>query len=447
MKPFRHLATASLILPASLFIASCSAPGDRTATDPAAQDPGVAVATQEDDPAQGPHVNAVTEAPQGFDGLSNGNCTQDEFKATGLTFSEVEAFEDGMGPTFNNVSCISCHESPRGTAEGHEDDTNLKLFGGTGSQVTELRAGHFNGLFFVDHPGGSLINDRANDRSIQEHILSGNEVQTLRLTLSLAGDGFVESINSNTLAAIAAAQPAAQRGTVIQVPVLEAPGQTRTARFGWKNQHSTLLSFAADAYLNEMGVTNRLLNTENTSNGTNVQGGTFDGKGDPTSTGEDDAGDIDEFTTFMRCLKAPPRGPINAQVTAGQTTFNQIGCATCHVGTITTAPAGTLINGGALTVSTALGDKNIHPFSDFLLHNVNTGDGIVQNGGQGTRLQVRTAALWGIGARTRFMHDGASLTASAAITRHGGQAATSASNFAALSATNQANVLAFIFSL
>ena len=444
MKPFHHLATASLILPVSLLVASCSAPGDSAATDPAAQDPGLAVATQEDDPAAGPHVNAVTEAPTGFDGLSNGNCTQTEFRAVGGTFSEVEAFEDGMGPVFNNTSCISCHESPRGTAE---NDTNLQLFGGTASQVTEIRAGHFNGVSFVDHPGGSLINDRANDRSIQEHILSGNEVQTLRLTLSLAGDGFVESINSNTLLAISNAQPAAQRGTLIQVPVLEAPGNNRAGRFGWKNQHSTLLSFAADAYLNEMGITNRLLNTENTSNGTNVQGGPFDGKGDPTATGEDDAGDIDEFTTFMRCLKAPPRGPITSQVTAGQTTFNQIGCATCHVGTITTAAAGTVINGGAFTVPAALGDKNIHPFSDFLLHDVGTGDGIVQNGGQGTRNQVRTAALWGIGARTRFMHDGASLTVSAAIARHGNQAATAKNNFNALSATNQANVLAFIFSL
>src|SRR5882672_5380341 len=134
MKPFHHLATASLILPASLFIASCSAPGDSTATDPAAQDPGLAVASQEDDPTAGPHVNAVTEAPTGFDGLSNGNCTQAEFRAVGGTFSEVEAFEDGMGPTFNNTSCISCHESPRGTAE---NDTNLKLFGGTASQITE----------------------------------------------------------------------------------------------------------------------------------------------------------------------------------------------------------------------------------------------------------------------------------------------------------------------
>jgi CxxC motif-containing protein (DUF1111 family) len=442
MKAHHQLYKVSLLLPASLLFASCSS--STPADDPAAQDPGVAVATQEDDPAQGPHVNAVTEAPTGFDGLPNGNCSPAEFRATGGTFSEVEAFEDGLGPTFNNTSCISCHESPRGTAE---NDTNLKRFGGSGSQITELRAGHFNGVSFVDHPGGSLVNDRANDRSIQEHILSGNEVQTLRLTLSIAGDGFVEAINSNTLQAIANAQPAAQRGTLIQVPVLEAAGQTRAGRFGWKNQNSSLLSFAADAYLNEMGVTNRLLKTENTSNGTSVQGGPFDGKPDPTATGEDDAGDIDEFTTFMRCLKAPPRGPITAQVTAGQSTFNSIGCATCHVSTITTSPAGTVINGGAFTVSTALGDKNIHPFSDYLLHDVGTGDGIVQNGGQGTRNQVRTAPLWGIGARTRFMHDGASLTVSAAIARHGNQAATARNNFNALSAASQADVLAFIFSL
>src|SRR5215468_11998843 len=216
MKAHRQLYKVSLLLPTSLLFASCSS--SATSSDPAAQDPGLAVAIQADDSQPGPQVNAITEAPTGFDGLSNGNCTQAEMRATGGTFSEVEAFEDGIGPVFNNVSCISCHESPRGTAE---NDTNLKLFGGTGSQITELRAGHFNGTSFVDHPGGSLVNDRANDRSIQEHILSGNEVQTLRLTLSIAGDGFVEAIDSNTLQAISNAQPAAQRGTVIQVPVLE----------------------------------------------------------------------------------------------------------------------------------------------------------------------------------------------------------------------------------
>jgi CxxC motif-containing protein (DUF1111 family) len=149
----------------------------------------------------------------------------------------------------------------------------------------------------------------------------------------------------------------------------------------------------------------------------------------------------------MRSMKAPPRGPINANVTNGQTQFTNAGCAVCHVGTIVTAPAGTVINAGALTVGTALGDKNIHPFGDYLLHDVGTGDGIVQNGGQGTRNQVRTAPLWGIGARTRFMHDGASLTVVSAIQRHANQAATAKNNFNALSAQNQSDVLAFIFSL
>ena len=426
----KALVTASLLLPASLIFGACSSHND--ASDPTENEPGLAVITAEE--GSGVHVNAITEAPTGFDNLSNGNCTQTAMDANRDTFSEVEVDDDGIGPVFNNTSCVSCHEAPRSQA-------------GTGSQITELRAGHFNGVSFVDHPGGSLINDRANDRSIQEHILTGNEVRTLRLTLSIAGDGFVESIDSNTLAAIANAQPAGQRGTVIQVPVLEAANQVRVGRFGWKNQNSSLLSFSADAYLNEMGITNRLLQTENTSNGTVVQGGPFDGKADPAGTGEDDANDIDAFTAFMRCIKAPPRGPINAQVNAGQTTFTQIGCAVCHVATITTAPAGTVINAGALTVSTALGDKNIHPFGDFLLHDVGTGDGIVQNGGQGTRNQVRTAPLWGIGARTRFMHDGNSVTVTDAINRHGNQGATARNNFNALSATNQQNVLAFIFSL
>ena len=427
----KALVTASLILPASLLFAACSTKDDTS--DPTANDPGLSVAVSEE--GSGVHVNAITEAPTGFDSTNNGFCASQAAMDTARgSFEQVEGFDDGIGPVFNNISCVSCHQNPTSAT-------------GAGSQITELRAGHFNGISFVDHPGGSLINDRANDRSIQEHILSGNEVRTLRLTLSTTGDGFVESIDSNTLAAISNAQPAAQRGTVIQVPVAEAGGAVRVGRFGWKNQNASLLTFSGDAYVNEMGITNRLFPSENTSNGTNVQGGPFDGKADPAGDAEDTESDIDAFALFMRCQKAPPRGPINANVTAGQTTFTQIGCAVCHTATITTAPAGTVINAGAFTCPTSLGDKNIHPFGDFLLHDIGTGDGIVQNGGQGTRNQVRTAPLWGIGARTRFMHDGASVTASDAIQRHNNQAATAKNNFNALSATNQQNVLAFIFSL
>ncbi len=431
MKAQRQIFIASLLLPVSLLFVACSPDAGASAEEATEAVARAAIIS----PEGGVLTTMPTNAPTGFDNLTNDPsgmfCSQVAMDQARNTFEQIKIFTDGIGPVFNNTSCVSCHQAP-----------------GTGSQITELRAGHFNGVSFIDHPGGSLISDKATDPAIQEHILSGNEVQTLRITLSLAGDGFVEAIDSNVLAAIAAAQPAAQRGTVIQVPVLEAPGNNRVGRFGWKNQNSSLLSFAADEYVNEMGITNNLISTENTSNGIVVQGDPrFDGKEDPAGIGEDNTNDIDAFTLFMRCLKAPPRGPSTVAVTRGEANFNNAGCAVCHVGSINTVPAGTVINGGAFTVPPSLGDKTIHPFSDFLLHNVGTGDGIVQNGGQGTRNQVRTAALWGLRVRTRFMHDGASLTLNAAITRHAGQAAASVTVFNDLGAAGQADLLAFLFSL
>src|SRR4029079_18951332 len=115
--------------------------------------------------------------------------------------------------------------------------------------------------------------------------------------------------------------------------------------------------------------------------------------------------------------------------------------------TITTVPAGTAINAGAFVCPTALGDKNIHPFSDFLLHDGGTGDGIVQNGGQGTRNQLRTPALWGLRARDRLMHDLQTVSRSDAINRHAGQATTARNNFNGLSAASQQDVINFLNSL
>jgi CxxC motif-containing protein (DUF1111 family) len=258
------------------------------------------------------------------------------------------------------------------------------------------------------------------------------------------GDGFVEAIDSNTLAAIAAAQPAGQRGTLIQVPLAEAAGQVRVGRFGWKNQNSSLMSFAADAYVNEMGITSPLQPTENTSNGRSVAA--FDTVTDPEDTGAD----ITSFTLFMRSLKAPSVDAAQAATASaqrGSQLFDALGCAVCHVRSINTVAAGTVINGGTLPVPAALGDKTIHPFGDFLLHDVGTGDGIVQNGGQATRNMVRTAPLWGMRARDRLMHDGNSVSRTDAILRHGNQANGAATNFFFLSTSSQNDVINFLNSL
>ena len=404
---------------------------------------------------------AASEAPQGFDTLTNGLVTQALHETDRAVVEERDSIADGLGPIYNAQSCAECHNNP--------------LTGGI-SQVTELRVGHddANGNFvnpnITINNGATTIFNRSlvNDRAIcpgvvtdgtgaiifnfpntqaQERVPGTEDIRTFRTSLNLMGDGFVEAIDSNTLLAIANNQPNQSGGFIagqlIQVPVGEAGGALRAGRFGWKNQHASLLSFAGDAYINEQGITNRLNPTDVTS--------VCDTVADPEDhTGTDGLADIDHQARFMRATKAPSRDTALAATSDAQTgaqLFNLIGCNICHVTSITTAPTGTVINGGAFTVPAALGSKVIHPFGDFLLHNVGTGDGIVQNGGQSTANKMRTAPLWGSRTRDRLMHDGESLTRNEAILRHAGEAVNVINNYRSLSTNQKNQLIAFLNSL
>jgi len=378
----------------------------------------------------------AVEAPAGFDGGTNGFLTQEEFDLAREIFDEQEEIDEGLGPVYNALSCGNCHQNP--------------VSGGI-SQVNELRAGRFDGSTFFDHAGGSLINDRAIDAAIQERISGSANVRTFRTSLNALGDGFVEAVANATIEAIAANQPASLRGTVLRIPVLEAGGVLRVARFGWKNQHASLVSFSADAYLNEMGITSPLLPDENSSVGFPVDD--FDEVPDPEDAAtptEPNGPDVEAFARFMRSTKVPPRDVVLAatpDAQAGAQRFQQIGCARCHVARMVTAPAGTVINGGAFVVPDALGNKIIRPYSDFLLHDVGTGDGIVQNGGPATRNKLRTPPLWGLRTRDRLMHDGESLTRNDAILRHSGQATSVINQYRNLSTAQKNQLVAFLNSL
>jgi CxxC motif-containing protein (DUF1111 family) len=369
-----------------------------------------------------------SEAPTGFDDETNGFVSQQQFDQDKDVFEEREGNDDGLGPVYNAQSCAECHQTP--------------VTGGS-SQINEMRAGHFDFRFgFREHPGGSLIHDRAIDAGWQESIAPGNEVRTFRASLSVLGDGFIEAIADETLINIAKSQPFGMRGEFIKVPLFEAPGKFRVGRFGWKDQQASLLSFAADAYLNEMGITSPLAPTDNTSNGTVVD----DGIADP----EDDGEDLEVFARFMRSTKAPPVDAARAatpEAQDGSRLFDVVGCGICHVRTIVTAPPGTVINGGAFTVPEALGEKVIHPFSDFALHDVGTGDGIVQNGAPSTRNKVRTPPLWGVRSRGRLMHDGLSVDMNDAILRHGGEARLVTLRYRLLPNGATRRLLAFLASL
>jgi CxxC motif-containing protein (DUF1111 family) len=390
----------------------------------------------QDAPPSGPTTLAATEAPTGF-GATNGlltATTTPTFAAAQTAFETVEdAANDGLGPVYNDTSCVACHQNP--------------VTGG-GSQISEFRAGNTVNGIFTDHPGGSLINDRAVDPSIQEHLLPGNNTTTFRMTIAVLGDGFIEAIDSNDINAVRLAQPAGMRGNLTQVGVLEAGGAPRTGRFGWKAQHASLLSFAADAYLNEMGITNRFFTHENTSNGNSVDAFDPPALREVNGFTEDaEDNDIDLFAAFMRSTAAPPRGPINATVNAGSALFDSVGCSVCHTRNFTTAPTGTVINQGQFPVPAALGNKIIHPFTDSLTHNIGTSDGIVQDGQTVNRLRMKTPALWGLRTRPRLMHDGLSFTFTDAINRHAGEAASVTSSFNALTTTQKNQLLAFLASL
>jgi hypothetical protein len=162
-------------------------------------------------------------------------------------FAERETIEDGLGPTYNDTGCVECHQFPDP---------------GAFAQQMEFRAGRVNSSgSFVDNPGGQLIHARATDARIVEHISTDQNVRAFRVVISTLGDGFVECISNTALQNNVAAQPADRRGTLTMVPVTEANNALRIGRFGWKSQHASLVSFSGDAYLNEMGITNRLMDS------------------------------------------------------------------------------------------------------------------------------------------------------------------------------------------
>ena len=396
-----------------------------------------------EDPTAGVAHNGK-EAPAGFDNVTNGFSVQGpdfetlnednvvpgrSFNDNRFIFEEVEGADDGLGPTYNAQSCRECHQN---------------VATGGASQVTEHRTGHLTEGQFFESQGGSLIQSRATYPEATEIVAVEDDVRTFRISTNTLGAGYIESIANATLLRIQSQQPSNMRGTAIVVPVLEANSVGRIGRFGWKSQHASLESFSGDAYLNEMGVTSPLFPEENTASGRDIKGY------DPVPDPEDDGDDLKAFADFMRSTKAPDRGPLSNDVRQGERLFESIGCNTCHVSSITTAKPGTLINGGKFVVPEALGNKVIHPYSDFLLHDIGTGDGIpIQPTAEfaSTANQIRTAPLWALRTRNRLMHDGLSFTRQEAILRHQGQATAVTNRYKALSAADQAKLMAFLNSL
>jgi len=330
----------------------------------------------------------------------------------------------GLGPVFNDDSCGACHN---GAAPG----------GGSPRNVTRF-ATRTNGAYDpLAQLGGSLEQSRAiGPRNGSTHAFAPETVPAQativvqRRTTPLFGLGLVDATPDTTFVALATAEAARGDGVAGRVNMVDniRAGMKTAGRFGWKAQVPTLLQFAGDALVNEMGITTPDFPNENCP-----QGNCAELSFNPAPGLNDNGNATAALTNFMLTLAAPARGPQNADTAAGEQLFSSIGCAACHTATLTT---------GSNSIA-ALDHKIYHPYSDFLLHDMGSlGDGLEM--GESTGGEMRTEPLWGLRFINRYLHDGRATTLQQAIAAHDGQAAASRNGFNALSADAKTKLLAFL---
>jgi CxxC motif-containing protein (DUF1111 family) len=359
--------------------------------------------------------------------------------AVGLAqFKTVDTVADGLGPIFNAQSCVACHSVP--------------AVGGS-SAVTETRFGQLvNGVFDpLANESGSLVHQACIDPSVQMIVPLDANVVAQRKSNPLFGLGLIEAIpDAEIIANIH--NPAIDGITGVPAMVVDAAsGVTRVGRFGWKAQDATLLTFSADAYLNEIGITTRIpgFTDDIAPDGNQAAMLTVEPdltgyywnqlqdlpNGGPPQT-DGGTSDIDEFNDFMLMLANPPTVPLTQSAQRGQQVFTQINCVACHKAQMITGP----------NAIQALSFKPVPLYSDLLLHDMGTlGDGIAQ--GAASTTQMRTQPLWGLRARAPYLHDGRARTVFEAIRLHDGEAKIVRDRFLKLSPREQQDLIDFINSI
>jgi CxxC motif-containing protein (DUF1111 family) len=351
-----------------------------------------------------------------------------EFRLGLEDFTEVETPEDGLGPAFNATSCAACH--------------NVPAIGGT-SLVLETRAAYRNaaGAFdALDASGNTLMHLFSVPQHTCQPVMPADvNIVARRAPIPVFGAGLVEAISDDTLLALEDPFDRDGNGVAGRAAIITdvATGDRRVGRFGWKAQQATLLAFSGDAYRNEMGITNDLFPKEFAFGMTDEQLKRCDLRPDPEDVRNPVTRrrGIDNFEAFMRFLAPVSRGPVDATVRDGERVFSAIGCAACHVPALMTGP----------NANPIFHRKSVPLFSDLLLHDIGTGDGIQQ--GAARPDEMRTPALWGLRHRRPFLHDGSAFTIEDAIQRHQREADLARRGFLQLPLDDRQRLLAFLRSL
>jgi len=350
----------------------------------------------------------------------------EEFRIGLEDFREIEEASEGLGPLFNGTGCASCH--------------NVPVIGG-GSPMTEMRAAGRDADGNFRLVGGTTLYQLFSipDHRCQSQVPAEATVVARRMSIPLFGAGLIEAIPDETLLALEDPFDRDRDGISGRAAIIVdvATQHRRVGRFGWKAQVATLLTFSGDAYTNEMGITNDLFPHEPYGGISEARMRECDRVKDPEDIPDPRTGKraIDNFEAFMKFLAPLSRGTITDQARLGEQVFGALGCTSCHVPALTTGAS----------ASPALHRKTVPLYSDLLLHDIGTGDGIVQEAAQAG--EIRTPALWGLRFRRPLMHDGSAMTPADALRMHGGEASAVMEQYRRLSDEQRRALFAFLDSL
>ena len=389
------------------------------------------------------------------------------FEATFVT--APAQINSGLGPIFNNTSCINCHiRNGRGKAPSNSRRMKSMLL-----RMSLPKTGQEHVSHPIPVPGfGTQLNDRANFGRLaegkiaidySEKLVNYNDGHSLKLRVPdykiydtyqplpknvqisprvaapVFGLGLLEAIEEQTILKLADEDDQNNDGIsgrpnyVLDVQTMKM----RLGRFGWKANEPSLLQQVAEAYRNDMGISNSLFPTD-TSEGQKQ----FDLLQDDPEISDN----ILQSTTFyVQSLAVPARRDLeNPEVKRGAILFSRANCTSCHVPTLKTGRHPTIPE---------ISDQLIHPYTDLLLHDM--GEDLADNRNDfiANGREWRTPPLWGIGltyvinGHTNFLHDGRARNLAEAILWHGGEAEKSRDFFLQLPSKDREALIAFLESL
>ena len=353
-------------------------------------------------PAFGP--GRATRAPEPGDGST-------ELAELGRAlFEKAFSAAEGLGPLYNGRSCVECHASPVSGGTAPEGAGFVLRVG------RRAPGGRFDPLAGQGGPVARAhsVAETGVDCPAVPGIPAVANITSVRSSSALFGLGLVEAVPDETIFALAAGDARGRPNRVRGADGLEHAG-----RFGWKADTAGLEQFVADAFRNELGITSPLAPLDLAPSPLGCGG----------NAGLDDDGSaIRAVAAYIRSL--PPLPSAERPSQAGAAVFYEAGCSGCHVPALPGADG-----------------RPVMLYSDLLLHDMGASldDGVVQGAASGA--EWRTAPLWGVGRRSRLLHDGRATSVAEAVLAHDGEGAEAAWAFRSLPARQCEDLLKFLGSL